>query len=492
MADARPAEPQVDRDPRSPILTQLRGMRRRIRVVRAAACAGRFLVAGLFLAAGLLLARSLIPVGALPLAAGLAGLSGLAGAAYGALAPLPLARAARMADLRLGLKERFTTASTLTGEEAASEIGKALLDDVRRRPEGVAPWRAFPLEVRAASRWLLAAAALVVAVALLPPIPIRLPTFGDQARTEARQDEPEAGRKDALLREKPPEPPRGIEGMPRSQERHLQGGRLAPRDQKGDLNAVFKDTKISQRRPDFGSFLKEGDERLRLLAQVEAIPDLSRDFTQSPYQVVIRRMQGRLRSPKLQGLSWEEIQRLLSELGERGRAEAGLGGEFPADYDVEGGGSGPRDRALDALARALSRLREKGEGGRGPKDLRQGRDRGGRPGGEGAGDEGSADAGLPGGSLPGKGRSLQTRGDPTPRIGGPKMDAGLEGEARDGIPESYETNLSGPGARNPSRLPYLDVFSHYKKMMEEALGKEPIPYDYREQVKGYFQSLEQR
>lgn len=492
MADAGPAERPVDHDPRSPIVKQIRAMRRRIRVVRAAACAGQFLLAGLALAAGLLLARSLIPAGALPLAAGLAGLSGLAGAAYGALASLPLARAARIADARLGLKERFTTASSLTGEEATSEIGKALLAEVRRLAEGVAPRRAFPLEAPAASRWLPAAALVVLAVALLPPVPIRLPALGGQARPEAHQDEPEAARKDALLREKPPEAPRGIEAMPRSQERQLQRGRLAPRDQKGDLNAVFKDTKISQRRPDFGSFLKEGDERLKLLGKVEAIPDLSRDFTQGQYQVTIRRIRDRLRSAKVQGLSWEEIQRLLSELGERGRAEAGLGGEFPADYDFEGGGSGPRDRALDALARALNRLREKGEGGRGPRDLRQGRDRGGRPGGDGAGDEGEAETGLSGGSLPGKGRSLQTRGDPTPRIQGPKMDAGLEGEARDGIPESYDTNLSGPGARNPSRLPYLDVFSHYKKLMEEALGKEPIPYDYREQVKGYFQSLEQR
>jgi len=38
----------------------------------------------------------------------------------------------------------------------------------------------------------------------------------------------------------------------------------------------------------------------------------------------------------------------------------------------------------------------------------------------------------------------------------------------------------------------MDVFSQYQKMMEEALTKEPIPFNYREQVKEYFRSLESR
>ena len=56
--------------------------------------------------------------------------------------------------------------------------------------------------------------------------------------------------------------------------------------------------------------------------------------------------------------------------------------------------------------------------------------------------------------------------------------------------ESYDTNLSGPGARNASRLPYLEMFSQYQTQMEEALTKEPIPFNYRQQVKEYFRSLE--
>jgi len=85
---------------------------------------------------------------------------------------------------------------------------------------------------------------------------------------------------------------------------------------------------------------------------------------------------------------------------------------------------------------------------------------------------------------------MMTLGLATPRLPGSRLDSTLSGEGRPGRKEAYDTNLSGPGARNPSQLPYLDLFSQYRKQMEEALNKEPIPFDYREQVKEYFQSLE--
>ena len=75
---------------------------------------------------------------------------------------------------------------------------------------------------------------------------------------------------------------------------------------------------------------------------------------------------------------------------------------------------------------------------------------------------------------------------------GDKQDSSLEGDAREGRTEAYDTNLSGLGAQNPSRLPYLDLFSQYRKQMEETLTKEPIPFSYREQVKEYFKALEPR
>jgi len=94
--------------------------------------------------------------------------------------------------------------------------------------------------------------------------------------------------------------------------------------------------------------------------------------------------------------------------------------------------------------------------------------------------------------MPGTEPSLQTRGEATARIGGDKQDSMLEGDMREGQMEAYDTNLTGQGADSPSRLPYMEVFSQYRKMMEEALAKEPIPFSYREQVKEYFRTLESR
>jgi hypothetical protein len=94
--------------------------------------------------------------------------------------------------------------------------------------------------------------------------------------------------------------------------------------------------------------------------------------------------------------------------------------------------------------------------------------------------------------MPGKGSNPNWRGDPSGRLGRDPIDMGVEGQARKGRKEAYETNLTGRGALNPSRLPYMRVYSQYRKMMEDALAKENIPLDYRTQVKDYFQSLEDR
>ena len=71
-------------------------------------------------------------------------------------------------------------------------------------------------------------------------------------------------------------------------------------------------------------------------------------------------------------------------------------------------------------------------------------------------------------------------------------DTGIEGEGRPGRKEGFDTNLLGKGANAPSQLPYMSVFSQYRKMMEETMAREQIPFDYQNQIKDYFQSLEER
>jgi hypothetical protein len=481
-------------DDRELIRATFASLRMRLRLTRALTAGARFLLVGLALALLPLLLKGLFPVGGPAMAAGLpVGLAAL-GVLYGLVARLPLSHVARLADSRLGLKERLVSAREHLGvpSEAAPDMLRAQLAETAARLRETQPERAFPFRFQAEARLLPPVAALALALALLPPLPLKWP--GPPGESSPPQTE--AG--EEQTREKPLEqklatPAVPDDMFPKVREREVQRGPLSPRDNRGDLAAVFRDTKMSQQRPDFGSFIKQGDERLKLLARPESIPDLSRDVTQSPYQMMIRRMQEQLRAGRMQGLSWEQIERLISELGQSGQrfGGGGMGEDLMSEMEAQGGSP---DRMMDALARALSRLRDRDEAGRGRgRNLRQSPSRRGGSGQDrGEGDADRGEDGAPGGSLPGTGKSLQILGDPTDRIGGDKQDSFLEGDLREGQMEAYDTNLSGRGADNTSRLSYMDVFSEYRKLMEEALTKEPIPFNYREQVKDYFRALESR
>ncbi|HSB68359.1 MAG TPA: hypothetical protein VLT62_03350 [Candidatus Methylomirabilis sp.] len=477
-------------DDRERLRTTLRSLSHRLRLVRACSACIRFLVVGLGLALAPLLLKGLFPtaapIAALALTVGLAALGFL----YGFLVRLPLQRVARLADQRLQFKERLTSAQEHLSLPEPDDLARAQLAETAKRVQGFRQRAVFPLRLPREAAWAPPIAALALALALLPPLPLHLPERTDEpASREAKTDE-EAREKG--LEQKLAKPALPTTQFPKGREQRIQRGTLSSRDHQGDLAAVFKDTKVSEQRPDFGSFVKQGDERLKLLGRPDSLPDLSRDFTQSPYQVMIRRMQEQLRSGRLQGLTWEQIERLLSELGQSQQRLGG--GGLPDDMmsEMEGMGEGSTDKMLSALSRALDRLRDRGGNSQGKgKNLKQAP--GSREGqGQGEGESEGGEDGSAGGSLPGKEKSLQTLGDSTPRIGTEKQDSMLEGDLREGSMEAYNTNLSGGGAQNPSRLPFMDVFSQYKKTMEETLTKEPIPFNYREQVKQYFQSLEAR
>jgi len=485
-------------DDRELIRRTLGFLGRRLRFVRAVVACVRFLVVGLAVALVPLMAKGIFPLGGPLAAAALVGGLASLGFLYGLLARLPADHAARLADAGLQFKERLTSARELLAERRPnvpddSDMVRAQLAETASRLREIRARRAFPLRLPPEARWVLPVAALALALTLLPPIPFRLPAGGgDSPGERVKVDEQAAQGKPLEQKLATPAVPDRL--FARTNERQMQRGPLSARDQKGDLNALFQDTKMSQQRPDFGSFIKQGDERLKLLARPESIPDLNRDFTQSPYQVMIRRMQEQVRSGRLQGLTWEQIERLLSEMGQSAQrfGGSGLPDDLMSELQHEGGGS--TDKMLDALSRALNRLRDRDEAGRGKgRGLREAR-RGERGSGKdrAEGEQGMSEDGSTGGSLPGTGRSFETRGDPTARIEGEKQDSYLEGDLREGQMEAYDTNLSGPGTQNPSRLPYMEVFSRYQKMMEEALTKELIPFNYREQVKEYFRSLENR
>jgi len=277
-------------------------------------------------------------------------------------------------------------------------------------------------------------------------------------------------------------------------------GGAGGQSQPGDLSAIFKDTSLGSKAPDFNSFLKKGDERIRMLEQLDRLPDLQQDYTQRQTKVIFQRakaLRGGLDPSKV---SPEKLRELLNEMERLGRKGGpnNWSGDVSEGMDALEGGQ--TDRAMDAMERALSKMRSVDERGRDGKTLRGGRENDRRPGQRGrdrgagqqagAGEEGDFPEGE--GLLPGRGKSPTPKGDPSQRLRGTPYDVGVEGESRPGRKDGLDTNMVGRGANMASRLQYLGVLGQYRKMMEEAIAREQIPRDFQSQVKEYFQSLDEK
>jgi hypothetical protein len=265
----------------------------------------------------------------------------------------------------------------------------------------------------------------------------------------------------------------------------------------GDLSAIFKDTSLANQRPDFNSFMKKGDERLRMLEQVDRMPDLQSDFTSSQYKMMFRKSKalagGGLRPDQI---SPQKLRELLEEMERLGR-KGGANWSGDAMEGMEALEGGQPDRALDAMQRALDKMRAMDDAQRSSKGLRGGRetDRSGRgrdrARGDGVGAE-DQDFGEGEGLMPGRGRSQSPKGEATQRLRGTPYDVGVEGESRQGRKEGYDTNLTGRGGTMASRLQYLGVIGQYRKAMEDAITREQVPRDFHDQIRSYFQSLDER
>ncbi len=416
------------------------------------------------------------------------------GALTGLLLKLPRGEPARLVDRAFALQDRVATALEWSARSDRPPLVDALVADARARIEG--------LEARGVvrRRWPREAKLLPVpvllggALALAPPVPLlggMLPDLSgpaDQAEAPA-----EAGK--LLSDERPTEAKRPPLRRAELAERNLtvRPG-SSTQNLPGDLSALFKDTSLGGYRSDFSNFLKKGDERIRMLEQADRLPDLQRDFTQSPSKLVFQKMKALSGGLRPDQLSPEKLRELLEEMERMGRKGGNWGGD--TWEGMEALEQGQTDRALEAMERALSKMRALEERGRGGRTLRGGREderRGGRSrerGRSGPGD--LEDFGEGEGSLPGKGRSPHSKGDPSQRLRASPYDVGVEGESGAGRKEGFDTNLLGRGANLPSRLQYLGVYAQYRKMMEEALAREQVPREYQEQVKEYFRALEER
>jgi hypothetical protein len=432
---------------------------------------------------------------ALPLAGALVAGGALGGAVWGALRRTPWPDAARLADRAWNLEDRVATALECAARPERTPMIEALIADATAHVQGLEARMAARRVIPRDGRFLPVPLALAVALALAPPVPLpsgRLPDFlasGEEEAAEARADTP-------LMDDR---------SRPAIKDR-LKSSAFEERDfaaraggtgsaMSGDLSAIFKDTALSAQRPDFQSFLKKGDERLKLLEQADRLPDLASDYTASQYKMVYRKSKG-LKSGLSPDISPQKLKELLEEMERLGRKGGNWTGDAAEGMEALEGGD--TDRAMQAMQKALDKMRAQEEADRSGKGLKGGREssrgmasRDGRGSGEGGGPE-DQDFGEGEGLMPGKGRSASPKGEATGRLRSSPYDVGVEGETRRGRKEGYDTNLTGRGGAMGSRLQYLGVIGQYRKMMEDAIARESVPRDFHSQIKDYFQALDER
>jgi hypothetical protein len=489
--------------PDSKVLERLvRQVMREVRQRRAEFWALRGLFVGAVAAAVPLLFREALGTLALVLAAGALVAGAAVGALIGSLRKVSLSEAARLADRGFGFQDRVATALEWGAHPERTPLVDALVADAVARVEQRDRRRVIPRLLPREAKFIPLPLVLGAILALAPPIPLPaggLPNF--TAKTEDDDSKPadRAGKIESDERTRAAK--RDV--MPRAD---LQERTLSPRQggggptQAGDLAAVFKDTSLGAKSTDFNAFLKKGDERIRMLEQVDRLPDLQRDFTQSQNKAIFQRAKELRGGMKGDQFSPEKMRELLNEMEKLGR-KGGGGSPWSGDIGegMEALEGGQNDKAMEAMERALNKLRSMEDQGREGKGLKGGREndrrgsqRGGARGQQSGspGDEGDFPEGE--GLFPGRGKSGSPKGDPTQRLRANPFDVGVEGQSRTGRKEGMDTNLLGRGANTPSRLQYLGVVGQYRKMMEEAIAREQVPRDYQGQVKQYFQSLDEK
>ncbi|HXJ79576.1 MAG TPA: hypothetical protein VMS64_12955 [Candidatus Methylomirabilis sp.] len=449
----------------------------------------------------LLFREILGPLGVM-LAGGALAVGGLAGALYGIYLKLPASDAARLADRGYGLQDRVATALEWSPRSDRSPMVDVLVTDAIGHVERASRRWIIPRRVPREARFIPLPLAAGFLLAVAPPIPLpqgSLPNFSVSREEEDTKSKDRAGELETS--DRPKGRPRDIVQRGEMQERNLvpRTGAGGP-SQAGDLSAIFKDTSLGGKAPDFNSFLKKGDERIRMLEQVDRLPDLQQDYTQRETKVIFQRaksLRGGLDPSKV---SPEKLRELLNEMERLGRKGGGPNNWSGDVYEgMEALEGGQTDKAMEAMERALSKMRAMDEKGRDGKSLRggreserrggqRGRDRGNGPGTP--GDEGEFPEGE--GLMPGRGKSANPKGDPTQRLRANPYDVGVEGESRPGRKQGLDTNMVGRGANMPSRLQYLGVLGQYRKMMEESIAREQVPRDFQAQVKEYFQALDEK
>src|SRR5213596_202006 len=458
----------------------VRRVAREVRVRRAEHWGLRGAFWGALVAAAVLVFKAALGLAALAVAPALVALGAIAGTTYGFTKRVIVQDVARLADGAFGLADRVATVLEWADRPDRTPLVDALVADTAARVSTLeSRWivhRAIPLE----GRWLPAPLLAGLVLAFAPAMHLPLGTIGDfTPSTEPEQREERTTTELMEERSRPlqttPLKRPSVEERDFAQKSGTGSGSTA-----GDLSAVFKDTSLSSQRPDFNSFLKRGDERLKLLEQVDRLPDLASDFTASQYKMVFRKSKALSGGLRPDQISPQKLKELLEEMERLGRKGGNWSGDVGEGMEALEGGQ--TDKAMEAMQKALDKMRAQEEAQRSGKGLRGGRDneRGGgsrdrRGGGEGGGE--GEDFGEGEGLLPGKGKSASPKGEASRRLSATPYDVGVEGESRRGRKEGYDTNMTGRGGPMASRLHYLGVIGQYRKLMEDAITREAVPRD---------------
>jgi hypothetical protein len=440
-----------------------------------------------------LLLRSVLGPWGLALAIVVLVVGAVAGVLYGLLKRVEPADAARLADRAFGLAERLSTALEWADREERTRLVESLVADATARVEAVQLRQVVRRILPREARFLPAPVVLGLVLALAPPMPLPTPSLPDFSPAAGKEEARERGDGIALEDRARPLTKDKLQ-KPVFEERDWgQKGATGAAATAGDLSAIFKDTSLANQRPDFNSFLKKGDERLKMLESVDRIPDLQSDFTASQYKMVFKKSK-ELKSGLRETVSPQKLKELLEEMERLGRKSSGGWGQDISE-GMEALEGGHTDKAMEAMQKALDKMRAQDEARRGGKNLRGGREadrRSGREGGRGEGGPDEQDFGEGEGSMPGKGRSGSPKGEASQRLRASPYDVGVEGESRRGKKDGFDTNMTGRAGKMQSRLSYMGVIGQYKKAMEDAISREQIPRDYHGQIRDYFQALDER
>jgi hypothetical protein len=473
--------------------TLLQGIAAEIRRLRAERGAWRGGFWGAVVASAVLAAKGWVGDAATFIALAAIVLGVLSGALLAAMRRVPPFMAARLADRAYALQDRVATAlesSSLPSVPAPAALVQAQVADAVARVEALRAGgglRRHVLERRLPrdAYWVLLPLLVAGALSLAPPLPVG--TIGLQDGPGVKQAEertsvsflerlkmfgtdmlrPKAAPEADVARQEPQAPP------------------AAPNDA-----AEFKDRTLGKQPGDFASFVKKGDDRLKVLDRADRLPDLQSDFASSNVRSMQQKAQELAAAKGTNQMSAAKLNQVLRELERMGRKAGDENMSEEMRQAMQMAEDGNLDEAMQSMQEALGKMQRAEDQQRASKMLKGGPDgKGDRMADSGEAGDLSQNTQSQAGASDGKGSGPQ--GNPSARLRSTPYDAAIQGQRR-GRAQGTETDMMArPGALG-AQLQYLGEIGQYRRQMEDAIAREQIPRDYHNQIRDYFKSLQEQ